>query len=74
MPWDSQGRIRIPDHLLDKASLIDNLLEYAGLSGPVFMLGCTDRFELWRPDNRDSHKQVKETQSTLDHVAEELGF
>ena len=64
VPCDSQGRIRIPD----------NLLEYAVLSGPVFMLGCTDRFELWRPDNRDSHKQVKETQSTLDHVAEELGF
>lgn len=64
LTWDSQGRIRIPD----------NLLEYAGLTGAVFMLGAADRFELWHPDRRQSHKQEQEGKITIGHVAEELGF
>ena len=38
--WDSQGRIRVKD----------KLLEFAGLSGDVLMVGAIDRIELWNPD------------------------
>lgn len=37
--WDSQGRIRIKDELL----------EYAGLVDEVVMAGTFDGFELWSP-------------------------
>jgi DNA-binding transcriptional regulator/RsmH inhibitor MraZ len=38
--WDSQGRIRIKDELLD----------YAGIKGSVTMVGNFRFFELWNPD------------------------
>lgn len=39
-PWDSQGRIRIKDELLN----------YAGLVNQVILVGTFDGFELWNPD------------------------
>jgi len=39
--WDSQGRIRIKDELLD----------YAGLINQVELTGALDHFELWSPEN-----------------------
>lgn len=39
MTWDAQGRIRIPDELLDYARLIDQ----------VMLVGALKRFELWSP-------------------------
>lgn len=39
--WDSQGRIRIKDELL----------EYASLKTEVVLVGAFDSFELWNPDN-----------------------
>ena len=41
--WDSAGRIRIKD----------DLLEYAGLEHKVVLLGALDRIELWNPENWD---------------------
>jgi MraZ protein len=38
--WDSQGRIRIKD----------NLMDFAGLKDEVVMVGAIDRIELWSPD------------------------
>lgn len=38
--WDSQGRIRVKDELLD----------YAKLSSQVLLVGVFDRFELWNPE------------------------
>jgi len=38
--WDSQGRIRIKDELLD----------FAKLENDVVLVGTFDRFELWNPD------------------------
>jgi len=38
--WDSQGRIRIKDELLDRAGLVDQ----------VVLVGAFDRFELWNPE------------------------
>ena len=39
--WDSQGRIRIKDELLNFAGLVDQ----------VVMAGTFQSFELWNPDN-----------------------
>ncbi len=39
-PWDSAGRIRVND----------NLLEYAALSDQVVLIGAIDHFELWNPE------------------------
>ena len=38
--WDSQGRIRIKDELL----------EFAGLANQVVLVGAFDSFELWNPN------------------------
>ena len=38
-PWDSAGRIRVND----------NLLEHAQLSDQVVLIGAIDHFELWSP-------------------------
>lgn len=42
VPWDAQGRIRIKD----------KLLEFAGLTDQVVMVGALDKFQLWTPANR----------------------
>ncbi len=39
-PWDSAGRIRIKDELL----------EYAGLTDQVVLAGAIEGFELWNPE------------------------
>ena len=60
--WDSQGRIRIKDELLD----------LAGLTGQVTLVGALDRFELWNPD------RLKESggtdQSSFEDAARYVGF
>lgn len=42
--WDSQGRIRISDSLLDRAKLTDE----------VKLIGAFDHFELWNPKEWDA--------------------
>ena len=42
VPWDVQGRIRIKD----------KLLEFAGLTDQVVMIGALDRIELWSPEQQ----------------------
>jgi MraZ protein len=64
VPWDSQGRIRIPDHLLDKATLVD----------AIYMIGAKDRFELWQPEQRKHYRDEKESTVTLSQAAKLLGF
>ncbi len=64
VPWDSQGRIRIPDHLLLKGGLVSE----------VYMLGAKDRFELWNPENRKQYRDEKEGTITLSQAAKLLGF
>ena len=39
--WDSQGRIRVKD----------DLLEFAQLKAQVTLVGAFDCFEMWNPDN-----------------------
>lgn len=42
--WDSQGRIRVKDALM----------EFAGLSDQVVLVGAFDSFELWSPEKLES--------------------
>lgn len=46
--WDSQGRIRIKDKLLD----------FAGITGQVQMIGALDKFQLWSPELRGDSVDV----------------
>jgi MraZ protein len=59
---DTQGRIRIRDRLL----------EHAGLSGKVVMVGAIQRIELWNPKAWDEY-QVQEL-SALKDVVGHVGF
>lgn len=64
--WDSQGRIRIKD----------NLLEFAGLKDEVVMVGAIDRIELWRPDAASAmwrESDLSETAEIDQKVLKEAG-
>lgn len=61
--WDSQGRIRIKDHLLDRAQI----------NNQVVLVGAFETFELWNPDlYREAMSSVDE--SSLGDVARRAGF
>jgi MraZ protein len=62
LAWDSQGRIRIKDRLL----------EFAGLQERVVMLGALDRFELWNPEHREQTGALD--QERLEEAARYVGF
>ena len=63
VPWDSQGRIRVGDDLLD----------YAGLMNQVVMVGIGNRFELWSPDQwKEQNSQVEP--SNFVEAAQYIGF
>jgi MraZ protein len=46
--WDSQGRIRIKD----------KLLEFAQITSKVQMIGALDKFQLWNPELRKASDEV----------------
>lgn len=48
--WDSQGRIRIKDKLLD----------FAGITGQVEMIGALDKFQLWSPVLREESMDINQ--------------
>ena len=52
VPWDSQGRIRIKDDLLNFADLVNQ----------VVLVGTFDGFELWSPD------QWKQQSGSMDQM------
>lgn len=61
--WDTQGRIRIKDDLLD----------FAGLINQVVLVGAFDCFELWSPD-RWKEKTGSVDQPGLGEAARYVGF
>jgi len=63
VPWDSQGRIRIKDDLLD----------YAQLENQVTLVGTFDGFELWNPDRWKEQVGTTEQQD-LGEAARYVGF
>ena len=62
-PWDSQGRIRVKDELLD----------YAAIGNQAVLVGTFDGFEIWNPD---LWKQTQESadQEGLGEAARYVGF
>ena len=63
VPWDTQGRIRIKDELLD----------FADLKNQVIMVGTFDGFELWSPDRWKEQNSSME-QPKLGDAARYVGF
>lgn len=63
IPWDSQGRIRIKDELLD----------FAGLKADVVLVGTFNGFELWSPE-RWKQKQSAVTQLSFGEAARYVGL
>jgi MraZ protein len=62
VPWDNHGRIRIKD----------KLLEYAGLTEQVVLMGALDRFELWNPEERKLAGEM--TREDLEEAARYIGI
>ena len=60
--WDSQGRIRIKDELL----------EFADLTAEVALVGAFDCFELWSPQNLKAAGGVD--QASVQEAAMYVGF
>ena len=60
--WDTQGRIRIKDELLD----------YAQVTSQVVLVGAFVKFELWAPELWEVSGTVD--QATLDDAAKYVGF
>jgi len=63
VPWDSQGRVRIKDELLD----------FAALSTEVMMAGTFDGFELWSPEKWKEKTGVLD-QGRMGEAARYVGF
>lgn len=61
--WDTQGRIRIKDELLN----------YAELKDQVVLVGAFEKFELWAPALWQSVSTALD-QSTMDDAARYVGF
>lgn len=61
--WDSQGRIRVKDELLD----------YADIGNQAVLVGTFDGFEIWNPDLW-KHMQDSVDQEGLGEAARYVGF
>jgi MraZ protein len=57
---DKQGRINLPDNLLQKV----------GLGREVVIVGVSDHFEIWNTERWDKYQQ--ETSSRYEEIAEDL--
>lgn len=64
VPWDAQGRIRVKDELLD----------YAGLSSDVVLVGAFECFELWSPEKWKQQQESSATSTSLGEAARYVGF
>lgn len=62
VPWDSAGRIRIKDELL----------EYAQLTEQVVLIGSIQSFELWNPEVWRQVSGISD--SELSEAAKQIGF
>lgn len=64
VPWDAQGRIRVKDELLN----------YAGISSDVVLVGAFECFELWSPEKWKQHQESSATSTALGEAARYVGF
>ena len=63
VPWDSQGRIRIKDELLD----------FAGIGSQAILVGTFDGFEIWNPERWEDQESSMD-QHGLGEAARYVGF
>ncbi len=63
VPWDSHGRIRVSDELL----------EWAEISKKVVIAGVGTRFELWDPDHWEEIQPPMDSAS-FEEAAKYIGF
>ncbi|MFH0881165.1 MAG: division/cell wall cluster transcriptional repressor MraZ [Lentisphaerota bacterium] len=63
VPWDSQGRLRVSD----------DLLEYADLLNQVVLVGIGNRFELWSPEKWKEQNTRVEPAAFVE-AAQYIGF
>lgn len=64
VPWDAQGRIRVKDELLDAA----------GLSSEVVLVGAFEFFELWSPARWKQQQESSAAMPNLGEAARYVGF
>ena len=62
--WDAQGRIRVKDELM----------EYAGITSEVVMVGAFELFELWSPERWKQQQESSVATSNLGEAARYVGF
>lgn len=63
VPWDSQGRIRVKDELLD----------FAEISTQAMLVGTFDGFEIWNPERWQKQEDAVD-QAGLGEAARYVGF
>lgn len=63
VPWDSQGRIRVKDDLLD----------YAQITNQAMLVGTFDGFEIWNPETWETMEGSVD-QGGLGEAARYVGF
>jgi MraZ protein len=64
MGWDGQGRIRVKDELMD----------YAGITSEVVLVGAFEMFELWSPEKWKQQQASSATSTDLGEAARYVGF
>ncbi len=62
--WDAQGRIRVKDELMD----------FAGITSEVVLVGAFECFELWSPEKWKQQQESSATNSDLGEAARYVGF
>ncbi len=66
MQYDSQGRIQIPD----------SLLEYANINKNITVIGVIKKIELWDQNTLEKYESKKDifTDNDFDELAQEINF
>jgi MraZ protein len=59
---DNQGRVLLPDHILEMAQIEKDIL----------LIGSLNKWELWSPSVFDQY--IKENKPTLESLAQEINF
>ena len=62
--YDSQGRIQIPD----------SLLEYANINKNITVIGVIKKIELWSPDNLNRLDSESQDLGDFEDLADEINF
>jgi len=62
--WDAQGRVRVKDELM----------EFAGITSDVVLVGAFELFEIWSPERWKQQQESSAVTSNLGAAARYVGF